>query len=75
MKGLLEARELELQYRLKQGAESADVAALMMTKQDDMVLWGWVEEKDFRHLNKCHLMSAELVIGDLLRELKAHGHR
>lgn len=63
-------RELEQAYRIKQGHHSGKVAQLMGDKQDAMVEWGWVKPEQLRHINKWHLMSAELVIADLLRKLE-----
>lgn len=64
-------RQLEQAHRLQLGEQSGEMVRLMAAKQDEMVAWGWMTEHDLRHINKWHLMSAELVIADLLR--KPHG--
>lgn len=62
-------RQLELAHRTKLGEHGSTVANLMAAEQDKMVAWGWCKQEDFRHLNKWHLMSAELVIAGLLSEI------
>lgn len=68
------AKSLQVQkeFAIMQGTKNAEVVQLMDMKQKHMVELGWVTEADFRQLNQWHLMSAELVIADLLRRLEKH---
>lgn len=61
--------ECENKYNTLQGKKRDRVVALMSEKQDSMVAMGMAQPADFKKLGGYHLMSAELVIGDLLREI------
>lgn len=63
------SQECENKFRTLQGAKIHRVAALMSVKQDAMVDMGMAKTEDFKRLGQYHLMSAELVIADLLREI------
>lgn len=62
--------EIQRAFALQQGTKNSAVVDLMMRKQDQMVEWGWISIEDLKHRNQWHLMSAELVIADLLRKLE-----
>jgi hypothetical protein len=62
-------KEVENKFKTLQGRKLKEVSERMSQKQDFMMSAGMISKADLKKLGPAQLMSAELVIADLLREI------